>query len=55
MLSGKLGPFHCREINSGLFDEKNRPAAQRLESIRIYLHRCEWGSVHRYSVEMVVE
>src|SRR6266576_1434707 len=25
------------------------------ESIEIYLHRCERGSVHRYSVEMVVE
>ncbi len=24
-----------------LHDERNRPAAQRLESIEIYLHRCE--------------
>ncbi len=36
-------------------DERNRPAAQRLESIEIYLLRCERGSVHRYSVEMIVE
>jgi len=36
-------------------DERNRPAVQRLESINVYLHRCERGSVHRYSVEMMVE
>ena len=29
-------------------DKMKRPAAQRLESIEIYLHRCERGSVHRY-------
>src|SRR6266576_5684639 len=28
-------------------DERNRPAAQRLQSIEIYLLRCERGSVHR--------
>ena len=43
------------DIVGGVDDEMNRPAVQHLESINVYLHRCERGSVHRYSVEMVVE